>query len=109
MAARKPNTQTQNNRNDDVEARVSLLEYQFREVQRGLGRIETKQDAAIRQIDTMDKVSNHEFDSYVKDASKTFATIADVNATKRLVYWILGLVGGIFIGVTLAIVGVVLR
>ncbi len=95
-------SQTQSNRNDDIEARVSLLEYQFVEVQRSLGRIENKQDAAIRQIDTLKYVDQHQFDSFVKDASKTYASAATVK-------WLLGLFGGIFVGAVLAIIGVALR
>lgn len=100
MTPKAPQTQT--SRNDDIDARVGLLEYQFREVQKILSRIENKQDAAIRQIDTLKYVSTHEFDAYVKDASKNFASASTVR-------WLLGLVGGIFVGVILAIIGVALR
>lgn len=95
-------SQNQTNRNDDIEARVGLLEYQFREVGKALSRIENKQDAAIRQIDTLKYVSTHEFDQFAKDVAKTYASAATVR-------WLLGLVGGVFVGVTLAIVGVILR
>lgn len=103
MTPRKnPNAQTQAGRNDDVEARLSLLEYQFTNQAKILERIEANQTATIRQIDTLKYVSQHEFDSYVKDASKSFASAATVR-------WLLGLVGGIFVGVILAIVGASLR
>ena len=102
MTAKTLNTQTQSGRNDDVEARLSLLEYQFGAQTRALERIEAKQDAAIRQIDTLQYVPANEFNSYKDYAAKTFASGATVR-------WLLGLVGGIFIGAILAIIGVALR
>lgn len=93
---------SQAKRNDDTESRISLLEYQYSSQGKILERIEAKQDAAIRQIDTLKYVSQHEFDSYVKDASKSYASASTVK-------WLLGLVGGIFIGSILAIIGVALR
>lgn len=101
-------TQTQRNndfddRNDGLEARVSLLEYQFGEVLKKLDRIESKQDSAIRQIDQLKYVSTHEFDQYIKDAAKTFVTVESIRSMRTL-FWaiitasVLGLISlGFFI------------
>lgn len=86
MVAKNQNTQNQSNRNDDVEARVSLLEYQFGEVQKILNRIETKQDAAIRQIDTLKYVSTHEFEQFKQDVAKTYVSV-DSNRPMRTLFW----------------------
>lgn len=86
----------------DYEYRIGLLEYQYKEIFRVLQEIKKKQDDAIRQIDTLKYLDQHEFDQYVKDAEKKFASASTVK-------WLLGLVGGIFVGTILAIVGVALR
>lgn len=84
------NTQTQSSRNDDVEARLSIVEYQFTDfkglVMKALDRIETKQDAAIRQIDTLKYVSTHEFDQYKEYIAKTYIT-HESNRPMKTLFW----------------------
>lgn len=105
MAAKTSQTQTK--RNNDVEARLTLLEYQHSDfkliVMKALDRIEGKQDAAIRQIDTLQYVSQHEFDAYTKEASKTYVSAESIKSMKTL-FWaiitasVLGLISlGIFV------------
>lgn len=94
---------------EDTEARVALLEYQFGQFSKALERIEGKQDAAIRQIDTLKYVSQHEFDEFKKDVSNTYATITAQGSQSRLLYWILGLIGSIFLLAIAAFIGLVVK
>ncbi len=96
-------TQTQSGRNDDVDARLTVLEYQFTNQGKILERIEAKQDAAIRQIDTLKYVSTHEFEQYKQDAARQYVT-NESNRPMRTLFWaiitasILGLVSlGFFV------------
>lgn len=94
---------------EDVEARVALLEYQFSQFSKSLDRIEGKQDAAIRQIDTLKYVHVHEFEEYKKDSENRFATKASQASQSRLLYWILGLIGSIFLLAIAAFIGLVIK
>lgn len=94
---------------DDVEARVALLEYQFGQVNKTLGRIEDKQDAAIRQIDTLKYVSQHEFDQYKKDSDSRYADKESQKSITRLTWWVLGILAAIFSVGIAAFVGLVLK
>ncbi len=94
---------------DDVEARVALLEYQFGEVRKGIERIENKQDAAIRQIDTMKYVSQHEFEEHKKDSDKKYADKDSQRSVTRLLYWVLGILAAIFAVGVAAFIGLVIR
>lgn len=102
-------TQTQSNRNDDVEARVSLIEYQVTVITKGLDEIKALQAATIRQLDTLNNVSNHEFDAYKEAATKTYATKGDLAGVIRLQYWIMGLIAAVFTVGGGAFVGLVLN
>lgn len=94
---------------NDLESRVGLLEYQFNEIFKKLDRMEAKQDASIRQIDTLQYVSTHEFDQYTKEASQTYATKTDLSGQSKLLYWLLGLVGSIFLLGVAAFIGIVIK
>ena len=96
-------TQSQSGRNDDVEARITVLEYQFSNQGKILERIESKQDAAIRQIDTLKYVSTHEFEQYKQEVERRYVT-NESNRPMRTLFWtlisasILGLVSlGFFV------------
>jgi hypothetical protein len=93
-------TQTSTSRNDDVEARISLLEYQFASQTKALERIEAKQDAAIRQIDTLKYVAQHEYDGF---ASSTDRRLNSLEGIKPRIVLIEKVVYG-FIGLTLVLV-----
>lgn len=101
---------TQNQTNDGIEKRVSILEYQFEKVVvPSLARIESKQDAAIRQIDTLKYVNTHEFEGYKGEVEKKYATASDLRSNTKLLYWLLGLMGSIFLLGVAAFIGLVLK
>lgn len=103
-------SQTQAGRNDDIEARVSLLEYQFAEVLKKLDRIESKQDAAIRQIDTLKYVGQHEYDQFVKTTESRLNKVDTIKNRVALVEKIIfSLVGLVLILVLTAVVTGVLK
>lgn len=81
---------------NNLESRVKVLEYQSVEVLKKLDRIESKQDAAIRQIDTLKYVSQHEFDEYKKDAEKQFVTNESLTPMKTL-FW--SIISAVILGV----------
>lgn len=88
--------QTQDKRSDDIESRLSLVEYRTDEMLKKLDRIETKQDASIRQIDTLKYVNAHEFDSYKEYAEKRYVTVKE-NSAMRVLFW--AAVGAVVTGV----------
>lgn len=94
---------------DDVEARVALLEYQFSQVSKMLERIEDKQDAAIRQIDTLKYVSTHEFEQFKVDQSKIVASKESVASITKLLWWVLGILASVFVVGVAAFIGLVLK
>jgi hypothetical protein len=94
---------------DDVEARVALLEYQFGQVNKILERIENKQDAAIRQIDTLKYVSTHEFEQYKADQSKVVASKESVASITKLLWWVLGILASVFVVGVAAFIGLVIK
>lgn len=94
----------------DLEQRVGLLEYQFNQVVIPvLNRIETMQTSLKDTLNGLRYVETKEFDAYQKDAEGKFATKDDVSGTKKLVYWILGLAGSVFLILVAAFVGVALK
>jgi hypothetical protein len=94
---------------EDIEARTSLLEYQIGQVAKQLERIENKQDAAIRQIDTLKYVSTHEFEEKNKDNDKKYADKDAVRTISKLLYWVLGILASIFLVGLAAFIGLVLK
>lgn len=89
-------SQNQSNRNDDVDARITVLEYQFSSVSRALDRIEAKQDASITQINNMKNVTTHEFDENNKMIANTYVTVESIKSLRTL-FWaiIISLITGL--------------
>lgn len=79
-----------------LEGRVRVLEYQIGAQSKQLDRIEGKQDAAIRQIDTLKYVGQHEFDQFVFATNKRTNDLerlpSRVTLLERAVYSFIGLV-----------------
>lgn len=73
---------------DNLESRLSIVEYKVDSYGPLLNRIETKLDASIRQIDTLKYVDQHEFDQYKKDADIKFVT-NDANRPQKTLFWAL--------------------
>lgn len=80
----------------ELEGRVGVLEYQISAQSKQLDRIEGKQDAAIRQIDTLKYVGQHEFDQFVLATNKRTNDLerlpSRVTLLERAVYSFIGLV-----------------
>lgn len=89
------NAQRQNPKQDDIEPRVNLLEYQFDEVIKRLDRIETKQDVAASIFASQRNVDVQTFQEFIKDADKKYATNESIKPMKTL-FW--GIVTALILG-----------
>lgn len=96
-------------RSDKIEARINLLEYQFSQVMKALESIESKQDLIKGTLDTLRYVEVKEFATYEKEAEKKFASKDELRNNTRLLYWLLGLQGSIFLTVIATIIGLVIK
>lgn len=106
----KQTNSSQGRTNDDIEVRVASLELRMSEILIPmLNRIELSQAAMKTSMDTMRFVPIKDFSNYQKEAEDKFATSKDLAGTNRLLYWILGLVGSVFMLGVAAFIGVVIK